>query len=304
MPNPTTTTHPKPPWLRVRLRDTPRVAETQARLRGHGLNTVCEAARCPNLAECWGAGHATFLILGDQCTRHCRFCNINASAPQPPDPGEPERVAAAVAEAGLCHAVVTSVTRDDLADGGATHWRTTLEALQKAAPETTVEALVPDFGGSAASLATVLEGRPAVLGHNLETVPRLYKAVRPGADYRRSLDVLSHAARNGFTAKTSLLLGLGEARGELLGVFRDAAAAGCRILYLGQYLAPTPAHFPVAEYVPPEQFDDLKKAAYDAGFEVVSAAPLVRSSYADKAQTLFLQQHGKRHAADHGGNQA
>ena len=278
----------RPPWMRARVRCTPRADATQARLRQHGVRTVCEAAGCPNLSSCWAEGHATFLILGGTCTRGCRFCNIEAGIPQPPDPAEPDRVASAVASAGLCHAVVTSVTRDDLPDGGASHWAAVLGAVRGAAPGVTLEALVPDFAGRAKDVSTVLDAAPEVFGHNLETVPRLYGEVRRGADYNRSLNVLRMAAEAGLLVKTSLLLGLGETEGELEKVFCDAREAGCRVLFLGQYLAPTFRHAAVREYVPPERFDALRDKALAMGFDVVEAAPLVRSSLASSAQARLL----------------
>jgi len=278
----------RPVWLRARVRATPRVAATRERLRAHGVGTVCEAAACPNLSSCWAEGHATFLILGGVCTRGCRFCNIEAGTPQPPDPTEPARVAGAVASAGVCHAVVTSVTRDDLPDGGASHWAAVLRAIRSAAPGVSLEALVPDFAGRENDLAMVLDARPDVFGHNLETVPRLYAGVRRGADYQRSLGVLRLAAEAGLLVKTSLLLGLGETGDELEQVFYDARGAGCRILFLGQYLPPTPRHAALARHVPPEEFAALRDKALALGFDAVESAPLVRSSLASAAQARLL----------------
>lgn len=291
MNNSEKTCRERPPWLRVRVCGTPRVEATHARLRARGVDTVCEAARCPNLPVCWEAGHATFLILGSRCTRRCGFCNIGATCAEAVDAAEPGRVAAAVAEAGLCHAVVTSVTRDDLPDGGAGHWAETLRAIRGAAPGVTLEVLVPDFKGRAEDVATVLEAGPEVFGHNLETVPRLYGEVRRGADYGRSLEVLRMGAAAGRVVKTSLLLGLGETERELAEVFRDARGAGCEILFLGQYLAPTPQHAAVEEYVPPERFAALRDMALATGFDVVESAPLVRSSFASEAQARHLGIH-------------
>jgi len=287
----------RPAWLRARVRATPRMDATRARLRAHGVGTVCEAAGCPNLASCWAEGHATFLILGNACTRGCRFCNIEARTPQPPDPGEPARVAGAVAEFAGEFAegaqtppsvVVTSVTRDDLPDGGASHWAAVLRAVRAAAPGVAQEALTPDFAGREQDVAAVLDAGPDVFGHNLETVPRLYGAVRRGADYRRSLGVLRMGAEAGLLVKTSLLLGLGETGGELERVFGDARGAGCRILFLGQYLPPTPRHAAVARHVPPAEFAALREKALAAGFDVVESAPLVRSSLASAAQAGLL----------------
>ena len=270
---------PRPAWLTLRVRGGEGLAATRARLQSLGLNTVCVSAACPNLCHCWGRGHATVLILGPECTRHCRFCNVSKGAPAVPDADEPRRVAQAVAQSGLGEVVVTSVTRDDLPDGGARHWAETVRAIRAAAPRVRIEVLVPDFGGDAAAVDTVLAARPDVFGHNLETVPRLYPAVRPEADYARSLRVLRHAAAAGATVKTSLMLGLGETDDEIYRALSDARAAGARIVYMGQYLRPSPSHLPVAGYLEPEHFAALGRAARDLGFEEVVSAPFVRSSY-------------------------
>jgi lipoic acid synthetase len=279
----------KPPWIRVKIGQNDVFQATKARLRAHGLHTVCEEAFCPNLGHCWSRGRATFLILGDRCTRGCRFCNVDKRAVLPPDPGEPQRAAEAVRDAGLKEVVVTSVTRDDLPDGGAALWAQTVDAIHAAVPGILVEVLVPDFGGDAAAVGAVLRARPEVFGHNLETVPRLYPQARPQADYARSLAVLRQAAAAGLITKTSLMLGLGETFDETVQTMRDARAAGCRIFYAGQYLQPSPRHLPVARYVEPAEFARLRDDAYALGFDFVASEPLVRSSYHEEGQSAFVR---------------
>ncbi|MCL1856946.1 MAG: lipoyl synthase [Kiritimatiellaeota bacterium] len=262
----------------VRAIDPALLAETQAQLRRQGLHSVCEGAQCPNIGECWARGHLTLMILGDRCTRGCRFCGITAKTPSPPDPDEPRRVAEAVTQMGMRHVVITSVTRDDLPDGGAAHWEATICAIRKAAPNVTLETLVPDFGGDTAAWHRIAAARPDILGHNLETVPRLYPAVRKGADYARSLRLLAFFADKGLTAKTSLMAGLGETDDELLAALADARAAGASIAFLGQYLSPTRYHEPVRRTLAPADFHRLRAAALALGFASVRAAPLLRSS--------------------------
>lgn len=279
---------PKPPWLRVRAGGGAQFQATSARLRAHGLNTVCESASCPNRGHCWSCGRATIMILGDRCTRGCRFCNVDKLAVLPPDPAEPAAVAAAVAESGLCEVVLTSVTRDDLPDGGAAHWAAVVEAIRLRSPGVIVEVLVPDFQGRPADVGLVLQAAPDVFGHNLETVPRLYPAVRPQADFDRSLAVLRHAHAAGFITKTSLMLGLGERVEEVVDAMRRARVAGVEILYLGQYLQPSIRHLPVAEYVTPQQFDQFGAQARDLGFGFVASAPLIRSSFHEEGQRMYV----------------
>ena len=272
----------KPVWLRRKLPDAEALAKMRGLLRRHGLHTVCEGALCPNQGECFGRGTATFLILGNTCTRSCTFCAIpTEERPPAPDPGEPERIARASAELGLRHVVVTSVTRDDLQDGGAAHFAETVRALRRITPEITVEILIPDFQGSAEALRTVLESAPHILNHNLETVPRLYPEVRPQADYGRSLLLLKRAkeAKPGEVTKSGLMLGLGEEREEILRVMADLRGVSCDLLTLGQYLQPSGKHHPVVRFVPPEEFEDYRQAGEKMGFQAVFAAPLVRSSF-------------------------
>lgn len=278
----------KPEWLRVRIGSQAECSRVRDILRAHGLHTVCEEARCPNLGECWGHGRATIMILGGTCTRNCSFCGVGDRRPAPPDPAEPGKVAAAVKEMGLSDVVLTSVTRDDLADGGAAIWAETIRRVHDTAPGVVVEVLVPDFQGSEDAVRAVVDARPEIFSHNLETVPSLYAAARPQADYQRSLDVLRRARDEGMITKTSIMVGLGESDDEALDVMRDARAAGCDILFLGQYLQPTRGHLPVERYVTPEQFDKFREQGLGMGFKVVVSAPLVRSSYYSKEQEEYL----------------
>ena len=269
-----------PPWLKVRAPGGPEFAETMATVRELRLHTVCQEARCPNIGECWGHRTATFMLLGDICTRNCGFCAVTHGRPLAVDPAEPLRVASAVARLGLRHVVVTSVNRDDLADGGAAHFAATARAIKRLLEGCRVEVLVPDFQGNLDSVAEVVASPIDVFNHNLETVPRLYRRVRAGARYARSLGVLEAArARDGLLTKTGLMLGLGEAQNELVSVFRDLRGVGCDVLTLGQYLRPSGDHLPVERYVPPEEFAALRAEALALGFRHVEAGPLVRSSY-------------------------
>jgi len=270
-----------PPWLKVRAPGGPGFTATRAIVKSLGLHTVCEEAQCPNLGECWSHKTATFMLLGDTCTRNCSFCAVSHGRPLTVDADEPRRVAEAVAALGLQHVVVTSVNRDDLADGGAAHFASTVEALHAAAPACRVEVLVPDFQGRLASVETVTAARVDVFNHNTETVPRLYKRVRPGAVYERSLAVLAHAASvgRGCLTKTGLMLGVGETADEVMAVLRDLRDVGCDVLTLGQYLRPSKAHLPIERYVTPAQFAELGTAARALGFRHVESGPLVRSSY-------------------------
>lgn len=270
----------KPHWLRKKAN----VAEQapMRRLLGElGLNTVCQQALCPNIAECFGCGQATFLILGRDCTRQCSFCNVEKNrVPQPPDPDEPQRLAEAVRRLALSHVVITSPTRDDLPDGGAAHYAAAVQAVRDVSPATTVELLVPDFRGDWSALAAVMAAAPDILAHNLETVPRLY-GVRCGADYRRSLELLRRVSEGwpAVPAKSGIMLGLGETEQEVAELLTDLRSTGCRYLSIGQYLAPSRRHQPVAAYLPPERFDDLREQALALGFSHVESGPYVRSSY-------------------------
>jgi lipoic acid synthetase len=270
-----------PPWLKVRMPAGPGFLETRAVVKELGLHTVCEEAHCPNLGECWGHHTATFMLLGDTCTRNCGFCAVTHGRPLAVDADEPNRVARAVSRLGLRHVVVTSVNRDDLPDGGAGHFAATARAIKDLVPETRVEVLVPDFQGDQTAVRTVVEAPIDIFNHNLETVPRLYKRVRPGARYERSLGLLAEArrVRPGCLTKAGLMLGLGESHDEMIRVFRDLRTVDCDILTLGQYLRPSEAHLPVERYVTPEEFATLKDEAMTIGFRHVESGPLVRSSY-------------------------
>jgi lipoic acid synthetase len=255
-------------------------------LKAGRLHTICQSARCPNIGECWERRTATFLILGDTCTRNCGFCAVTKGAPQAPDREEPRHVAEAVASLGLAYAVITSVTRDDLPDGGAGHFAAVIRAIRALSPGTRIEALIPDFGGDPAALETVLAARPEVLNHNLETTESLYPAIRrPRQNYRRSLGVLGAARARGALTKSGLMIGLGERRADILQALSDLRQAGCDLLTIGQYLQPTPSHPPVARYYTPDEFAALAASARSAGFREVVSGPLVRSSY--QAGRLF-----------------
>lgn len=270
-----------PPWLRVKLPSSKGYACTSALLSDLDLNTVCQSARCPNKWECFSRSVATFLILGRECTRNCAFCNINPGLQLPPDADEPRRVAEGAARLGLKHIVVTSVTRDDLPDGGAAHFGQTIRLVKERLPGCTVEVLIPDFQGDAAALETVLAAGPDVLNHNVETVPRLYASIRPQADYAQSLELLRRVAAHGsgIPAKSGLMVGLGETDEELRAVIRDMHGVGCGMITIGQYMRPSRNHPPVQRYMPPEEFDTLAAYGRSIGVTKMFCAPLVRSSY-------------------------
>ncbi len=269
-----------PAWLKKRVPTSEDAARVRDLLQDCRLSTVCREARCPNQGECFASGTATFMILGEVCSRDCRFCAVQHGEPAPPDPGEPRRLAEAVERMGLAYAVVTSVTRDDLPDGGSGHFAEVIRHMH-AATGADAEVLTPDFKGCREDVERVLEAGPRVFNHNVETVPRLYPSVRPEADYERSLRVLRLAAETGDDkmVKSGLMVGLGETEGELLQVFEDLLEAGCRMLTIGQYLQPTEEHHPVEEFVHPEQFDRLREQALRMGFDAVASGPFVRSSY-------------------------
>ena len=288
--DPSAAAGPKPPWLRIRLQTGPNYQAVRGLMRGLDLHTVCEEARCPNIYECWGDRTATFMILGDVCTRRCGFCAVATGRPRAVDPDEPSRLAEAVARLGIEHAVVTSVDRDDLPDGGAAHFAAVIGAVRRRNPGCDVEVLTPDFRGVARPLDVILPADPVVFSHNVETVPRLYPLARVGSQFERSVSLLREAVRwRGASArplvKTGLMLGLGETRDELVATFAVLARAGVEILTLGQYLRPTLDHLPVARYCPPEEFADLRQAALALGFRHVEAGPLVRSSYHARRHT-------------------
>lgn len=268
-----------PPWFKIRLSVNERSADVRNLIRSNKLHTVCRSAACPNQSECWNSGTATFLILGNVCTRGCRFCNIPKGIPEGIDRDEPNRVASAVKSLRLKYAVITSVTRDDLPDGGASLFARTIELIRENVPGCRVEVLVPDFQGSQASLNTVLHASPDVLNHNLETVPSQYTRVRPQADYYRSLELLDRARLSGTITKSGLMLGLDENIEEIRDVLRDLRNVGCSILTIGQYLQPGVNHLPVSKYYHPAEFASLRAEAMKLGFKQVVSGPLVRSSY-------------------------
>jgi lipoic acid synthetase len=271
----------KPAWIRVKAPGSPVYAETRALVREHKLTTVCEEASCPNIGECWDKRHATFMIMGETCTRACAFCNVATGLPNPLDSGEPARVADAVARLGLRHVVVTSVDRDDLPDGGADHFARTIRAIREAAPQTTIEVLTPDFLRKGGALGTVVEAKPDVFNHNLETVPSKYLRVRPGARYFHSLRLLQRAKELDPTlfTKSGVMVGLGEERNEVLQMMDDMRSADVDFLTIGQYLQPTPKHHPVMRFVTPEEFAEYATIGAVKGFLLVSSSPLTRSSH-------------------------
>jgi lipoyl synthase len=277
----------KPPWIKTRLRTGPQYTELKQLVRREGLHTVCEEAGCPNIFECWEDREATFLIGGDQCTRRCDFCQIATGKPAPLDTDEPRRVAGSVAAMGLRYATVTGVARDDLADGGAWLYGQTCREIHRAVPGCGVELLIPDFNADPQQLAEVFAAAPEVLGHNIETVPRIFRRIRPGFRYERSLEVLRLARDAGLVTKSNLILGMGEQRQEISAALADLRAAGCELLTITQYLRPSARHHPVDRWVPPEEFGELGDEALGLGFAGVMAGPLVRSSY--RAGRLYQQ---------------
>src|SRR5258705_4363092 len=278
-------TGPRPEWLKVRIRANDSFDRVNDLVKDLSLHTVCQEARCPNIFECWSEGTATFMLMGDICTRHCGFCAVGKGKPGSLDPEEPERVAEAASELSLAHAVVTSVNRDDLADGGAAHFAATIRAIRRRMPACTVEVLIPDFCGNREALETVLAEGPEILNHNTETVPRLYRRVRPEARYEQSLELLARAdafrRETGSTMKTKsgLMAGLGESTDELLATLSDLRGAGCDIATVGQYLQPHERRLPVEQYYTPDEVDDVRREAEAMGFLRVESGPLVRSSY-------------------------
>ncbi len=271
----------KPAWLKKRLPPSEDLVKVKSILDLAELHTVCEEARCPNLGECFSKGTATILILGRICTRNCGFCAVEHGVPISPDEGEPEKVAQAVKKMGLRYVVITSVTRDDLPDGGASHFARTIQAIRALDRETNVEGLIPDFKGDLSPLRTVLKEGPDVLNHNIETIPRLYQEVRPQADYRRSLHLLRRVKERDaqILTKSGFMLGLGETEREIFSLLEDLREVGCDFLTIGQYLQPRPDRLPVVRYIPPEEFDAYKKKGEEMGFKCVASGPFVRSSF-------------------------
>ena len=269
----------KPEWLKISIGANERYTETKRIVESHCLHTICSSGRCPNMGECWGKGTATFMIAGDICTRSCKFCNTQTGRPLPLDPDEPAHVAESIALVKLSHAVITSVDRDDLPDLGAAHWAQTIREIKRLNPETTTEVLIPDFQGRKELIDQVIKACPEIISHNMETVKRISPQVRSAANYHTSLEVIRQIAESGITAKSGIMVGLGETPAEVEELMDDLISVGCKILTIGQYLQPTHKHFPVAAYITPEQFAVYKETGLKKGFEQVESAPLVRSSY-------------------------
>ncbi len=281
----------KPPWLTVKAPGSPGYLRLKRLMRDLDLHTVCEEAMCPNIGDCWNRGTATFMILGDTCTRACGYCNVIHGVPGPVDRQEPRRVARAVGHLGLDHVVITSVDRDDLDDGGASLFAASVRAVRAERPTCGIEVLIPDFGGDAEALGTVLDARPDILNHNIETVERLYRTARPGGRYRRALELFDRARQHptNLPTKSGLMVGLGEELSEVLTTLADLRRVGCGIVTIGQYLRPSVAHLPVARYYTPAEFSELAQTARDLGFGHVESGPLVRSSYHADEQTEAFQ---------------
>ena len=269
----------KPEWLKISIGANERYTETKRIVESHCLHTICSSGRCPNMGECWGKGTATFMIAGDICTRSGKFCNTQTGRPLPLDPDEPIHVAESIALMKLSHAVITSVDRDDLPDLGAAHWAQTIREIKRLNPETTTEVLIPDFQGRKELIDQVIKACPEIISHNMETVKRISPQVRSAANYHTSLEVIRQIAESGITAKSGIMVGLGETPAEVEELMDDLISVGCKILTIGQYLQPTHKHFPVAAYITPEQFAVYKETGLKKGFEQVESAPLVRSSY-------------------------
>ncbi len=268
-----------PSWLRMERASGESYTMVKSLVESHNLHTICTSGNCPNIGECWNAGTATLMILGDVCTRSCKFCGTRSGKPLPPDPAEPDRVAQAVKTMSLRHCVITSVDRDDLPDGGSGHWSATIRSIREVNPGVTIETLIPDFRGNTSDIDRVIDARPDVISHNIETVRRLTPAIRSVAKYEVSLSVLRHVSSRGVRAKSGIMLGLGETEEEVIEALNDLYATGCRIVTVGQYLAPSLSHMPVKEYVTPEKFEEYRQKGLDIGFEFFESSPLVRSSF-------------------------
>lgn len=283
----------KPEWLKISIGANERYTETKRIVESHCLHTICSSGRCPNMGECWGKGTATFMIGGDICTRCCKFCNTQTGKPLPLDMKEPTHVAESIALMKLSHAVITSVDRDDLPDLGAAHWACTIREIKRLNPETTIEVLIPDFQGRKELVSQVIEAQPEIISHNMETVKRITPLVRSAARYETSLEVIRQIADSGITAKSGIMVGLGETPEEVEELMNDLRHAGCQILTIGQYLQPSHKHYPVAEYVTPAQFASYKETGLAKGFDQVESAPLVRSSYHAEKQVRFYKKETK-----------
>lgn len=269
----------KPEWLRIHLGNNPLFSETERVVKSHGLHTICESGRCPNKGECWNRKTATFMIAGDICTRSCKFCNTRTGKPLPLDVDEPRKIAESIRLLGLKHAVITSVDRDDLEDYGASHWVETIRQIKAQNPQTTLEVLIPDFRGNSDCLQKVIDTRPDIISHNMETVRRLTPLIRSVAQYEMSLAVLKQISASGLPAKSGLMLGLSERKEEVIETMKDLLEVGCLLLSIGQYLQPSPKNSPVSAYIHPDQFEEYKQTGLLLGFKYIESAPLVRSSY-------------------------
>jgi lipoic acid synthetase len=276
----------KPDWLKIKLEHSPQYPRVRQLVETHNLHTICSSGKCPNTGQCWSMGTATFMILGDICTRSCKFCATTTGKPLPVDETEAQKVADSVKLMQLTHCVITSVDRDDLPDRGAAHWAATIRAIREANSHTTIEVLIPDFDAATGLIDIVVAAKPDIIGHNMETVERLTPAVRSRASYRNSLQVLQYVAQCGIVTKSGLMAGLGETPTEVAQTMHDVRKAGVRLFTIGQYLQPTSRHLPVVEYVTPEQFEQYRKAGYETGFDHIESGPLVRSSY--MAEKSFL----------------
>lgn len=279
----------KPEWLKISIGANERYTETKRIVESHCLHTICSSGRCPNMGECWGRGTATFMIGGNICTRSCKFCNTQTGRPLPLDPQEPTHVAESVRLMKLSHAVVTSVDRDDLPDLGAAHWAQTIREIRRLNPETTIEVLTPDFQGRKELVEQVIEARPDIISHNMETVRRISPLVRSAARYDTSLEVIRQIAASGITAKSGIMVGLGETPAEVEELMDDLRAAGCQIMTIGQYLQPSHRHYPVSEYITPDQFKRYEETGLAKGFTQVESGPLVRSSYHAEKSLRYLK---------------
>lgn len=276
----------KPDWLKIKLQSNPQFVKVNSIVKEHGLHTICSSGRCPNMCECWNKGTATFMIAGEICTRSCRFCNTLTGLPLPLDPTEPNKVAKSILLMKLRHAVVTSVDRDDLPDGGAMHWAETIRAIKNLNPTTTLEVLIPDFDGKTKLLDIVIAEKPNIISHNLETVKRLTPTIRTKAKYDTSLQVLAYITSQNIVSKTGIMLGLGETENEVLTLMDDILATGCSILTIGQYMQPSRKNIGVSEYITPEKFEEYKQIGLQKGFHIVESAALVRSSYCAEKHIL------------------
>lgn len=269
----------KPSWLKIKLPLGKGYKDVRHIVEGNNLNTICESGRCPNMAECWGCGTATFMVMGDICTRSCKFCATKTGVPKPLDRDEPANIARSVKLMKLKHCVVTSVDRDDLLDGGASHWVDVIDSIKRENPETTIEVLIPDFSGDLSLVRSICDSKPNIVSHNLETVSKLTDKIRSKADYKTSLKVIEAIAKSGVVAKSGIMVGLGESEAQVIETMKDLVSIGCEVFTIGQYLQPTKKHLAVTEYVTPEQFDRYRDLGLELGFRVVESAPLVRSSY-------------------------